>query len=86
MILIIVAVSAGTIAQDRLPANLNESDLIAVLQSGTHKGEKAIACKQLAIIGTEKSVPALAPLLADKELASWTRIASPYPAGRTAAT
>ncbi|MHC4632752.1 MAG: HEAT repeat domain-containing protein, partial [Planctomycetota bacterium] len=31
--------------------------------------------KKLAIYGTEQSIPALAPLLADKELASWARIA-----------
>lgn len=34
-----------------------------------------MACKELAICGTERAVPALAPLLADKELTSWARIA-----------
>jgi len=74
-ILIIVAASAGTVAQDRSAANVKQSDLIAVLQSDTPKSEKAITCKRLSIYGTEQSVPALAPLLADKELASWARIA-----------
>jgi HEAT repeat protein len=46
-----------------------------VLQSDAGKGDKAITCKRLAIYGTEKSVPVVAPLLADKELASWARIA-----------
>jgi HEAT repeat protein len=46
-----------------------------VLQSDAPKSEKAITCKRLAIYGTEKSVPAVAPLLADKELSSWARIA-----------
>jgi HEAT repeat protein len=58
-----------------LAADTKESDLIAVLQSNAPKSEKAITCKKLAIYGTEKSVPALAPLLADKELSSWARIA-----------
>lgn len=34
-----------------------------------------MACKQLAIYGSSKSVPALAALLANPELASWARIA-----------
>jgi len=75
VILIIVAASAWTVAQDRPAANLNERDLIAVLKSNAPKGKKAITCKRLAIYGTEKAVPALAPLLADEELASWARIA-----------
>ncbi len=75
VILIIVAMSAGTVAQDRPAADVKQRDLIAVLQSDAPKSEKAITCKKLAIYGTEQSVPALAPLLADKELASWARIA-----------
>jgi HEAT repeat protein len=75
VILIIVAASAGTLAQNQPAANTKQRDLIAVLQSDAPKGEKAITCKRLAIYGTEQSVPALAPLLADKELASWARIA-----------
>ena len=75
VILIIVAVSTGIVAQDGSAANFKQSDLIAVLQSDAPKAEKAITCKRLAIYGTEQSVPVLAPLLADKELASWARIA-----------
>ena len=75
VILIIVAMSAGTVAQDRPAPEVKQRELIAVLQSDAPKSEKAITCKQLAIYGTEQSVPALAPLLADKELASWARIA-----------
>ena len=75
VILIIVAASAWTIAQDLTVVNLNQSDLIAVLKSDAPKAEKAVTCKQLAICGTEQSVPVLAPLLADKELSSWARIA-----------
>jgi len=77
VVLITVAASAGAVAQDRpgpaVPAK--ESDLIAVLQSNAPQGEKAITCKQLAIYGSAQAVPALAPLLLDKELSSWARIA-----------
>jgi HEAT repeat protein len=71
VILIIGVMSAGAVAQ----AEVKEGDLIAVLKSDAPKSEKAITCKKLAIYGTEKSVPVVAPLLADKELASWARIA-----------
>ncbi|MGD8500095.1 MAG: HEAT repeat domain-containing protein [Phycisphaerales bacterium] len=87
VILIVIAMSAGTVAQDRPAADVKQRDLIAVLRSDAPKGEKAITCKKLAIYGTEQSVPALAPLLADKELASWARIALeaiPGPAAETA--
>jgi HEAT repeat protein len=75
VILIIVVASGWTIAQDLTVVNLNQSDLIAVLKSDASKAKKAITCKQLAICGTGQSVPVLAPLLADKELSSWARIA-----------
>ncbi|MEM0927620.1 MAG: HEAT repeat domain-containing protein, partial [Planctomycetota bacterium] len=52
-----------------------EQDLIAMIQSDAAKSEKAIACKQLAVVGTEASVATLSPLLRDPELASWARIA-----------
>jgi len=71
--LILIIASAGIPAQER-PAP-KESDLIAVLVSNAPKAEKAITCKELAIYGSEQAVPALAPLLADKELSSWARIA-----------
>lgn len=71
VILTMIVVSAG----NSFAADVEESDLIAVLQSNAPKSEKAITCKKIAIYGTEKSVPSLAPLLADKELSSWARIA-----------
>ncbi|MGA2497162.1 MAG: HEAT repeat domain-containing protein [Tepidisphaeraceae bacterium] len=52
-----------------------EPALIAVLTSNAPPGEKAITCKKLAIYGSKEAVPALAPLLLDKELTSWARIA-----------
>ena len=54
--------------------NTNEAELIAILKSG-EPAEKAIACKKLAVFGTKDSVPLLAPLLEEEQLASWARIA-----------
>ncbi|MHC4463031.1 MAG: HEAT repeat domain-containing protein [Planctomycetota bacterium] len=73
--LLIAALWTRAFAQNQPVEGFKESDLLRVLQSDAAKGDKAITCKRLAIYGTEKSVPALAPLLADKELASWARIA-----------
>jgi HEAT repeat protein len=64
-----------------------ETDYLSVLQSNAAPAEKATACKHLAIHGTDASVPALAALLSDKDLASWARIALqaiPGPAADTA--
>jgi HEAT repeat protein len=52
-----------------------EGALISLLRSNTPPADKAIACKQLAIYGSAKAVPALAALLSDESLASWARIA-----------
>lgn len=53
----------------------DETALIAILAADGPKADKALACKRLAVYGSEKAVPALAKLLSDPELASWTRIA-----------
>ncbi|HYE17531.1 MAG TPA: HEAT repeat domain-containing protein [Tepidisphaeraceae bacterium] len=53
-----------------------EADLIKLISAAdAAKGDKGIACKQLAVWGTKQSVPALAALLPDPELNSWARIA-----------
>ena len=52
-----------------------EEELLAVLRSEAPSGEKAIACKQLAIQGSSAAVPDLAKLLSDEQLSSWARIA-----------
>jgi HEAT repeat protein len=89
VVLMMVELASVTVAQDRpgpIP-DAKESDLISTLQSAAPKSEKAISCKLLAIYGTEQSIPALSPLLADEELASWARIAIeaiPGPAADTA--
>src|SRR3954469_10546757 len=59
---------------DQPPPRRSEAQLIEILQTKP-KAEKAIACKQLATVGTKACVPELAKLLQDKELHSWARIA-----------
>jgi len=56
-------------------AGEQERKLIAILQSDAPPQEKAIPCKQLVLCGTKAAVPALAALLADEKLASWSRVA-----------
>ncbi len=73
MALSAVFVSNAT-ADDRSTSGVNEQDLISVLHSDASPAEKAIACKKLAIHGTNESVPHLAKLLADPQLSSWARI------------
>ena len=65
----------ATAADSQSSSAEKERELIRVLQSNAPPAEKAIPCKQLAIYGTKEAVPALAPLLADPQLASWARIA-----------
>lgn len=52
-----------------------EKEFLAILRSEAPGGEKAIACKQLAIYGSNDSVSELAKLLPNPQLASWARIA-----------
>jgi HEAT repeat protein len=59
----------------RTPSPKTEKELLAVLASNAPKSKKADACKDLAIYGSGNAVAALAPLLADEQLASWARIA-----------
>ena len=61
------------LAQQPLPAEGNEEELIATLQSDAELFEKAKACQRLAIIGTSKSVPMLAKLLGDENLSHYAR-------------
>ena len=59
----------------RAAEDQDSAALAAILKSDAPKAEKAITCKRLAVFGNEDAVPAIAPLLADAELASWARIA-----------
>jgi HEAT repeat protein len=77
-LIIAVVATAGRSARaadEKQAAEDPQRPLIDVLQSDAPKAEKAITCKRLAVYGSGEAVPALAPLLADEELASWARIA-----------
>ena len=52
-----------------------EAELLAVLRSEAPSSEKALACKNLAIYGSDSSVSDLEKLLPDPQLSSWARIA-----------
>ena len=73
-VVLLGAVSAMAAADNQNPKE-RELKLISVLRSDAPPAEKAITCKRLAIYGSPEAVPALAPLLVDKELSSWARIA-----------
>ncbi len=62
-------------AQQAPPAEGDEAELIAVLQSDAELFDKAKACQMLAVIGTAEAVPALAELLADPQLGHYARFA-----------
>src|SRR5262245_56267009 len=74
--LLAVSIAATLLRADdgRKPDPAKEKSLIATLQSGK-PADKALACKQLAMHGSEAAVPELEKLLADEQLASWARIA-----------
>jgi HEAT repeat protein len=67
--------SSIAFGQDKAVSMTSEPDLIALIGSDAVGADKAMACKRLAIFGSDKSVPALAKLLTDEQLASWARIA-----------
>jgi HEAT repeat protein len=64
-----------------------EQDLIAVLQSAAGAPAKCTACQRLRVVGTVKSVPVLAPLLAEERISHAARYALeglPFPEAVTA--
>jgi len=52
-----------------------EQEFLAILRSDAPSADKAIACKNLAIYGSDAAVEDLAKLLPDPQLSSWARIA-----------
>ena len=70
---LLASLSVPAFAQQAPPAEGDEAQLIAVLQSDAELFDKAKACQQLAVIGTKKAVPALAELLPDKSLSHYAR-------------
>ncbi len=86
MLAIAVAFIAFT-ASLRADTPSAEDKLLAVLKSAAAVGDKANACRELKLSGTEKSIPALASLLTDSELSHPARFAlesMPYPAAGAA--
>lgn len=77
LVAVVVVIAAASMRADetRNASPEKEQAQLAVLRSDASPAEKAIACKLLAIHGSKASVPDLAALLADAELASWARIA-----------
>lgn len=72
----LVMAAAPAQAKDDTGASAEkEKELIAVLRSAAPAAEKAIACKLLAIHGSNEAVGELSRLLTDEQLASWARIA-----------
>ena len=51
-------------------ASSKENELLKTLRTAA-PADKALACKHLAIHGSQPLVPDLAPLLANEQLASW---------------
>lgn len=73
--LIAVASSSARAVDTQDTSPDKENELLAVLRSDAPGAEKAIACKNLAIHGSDEAVPDLATLLSDPQLSSWARIA-----------
>jgi len=74
--LVLIAIASAATAADRQTSSAEKArQAISTLQSSAQPADKAMACKQLAIYGGPEAVPVLEPLLADKDLASWARIA-----------
>jgi HEAT repeat protein len=65
--------SSCLLAQQPLPAEGDEEQLIGLLESEAELFEKAKACQRLAVIGTSKSVSVLANLLNDARLSHYAR-------------
>ena len=75
VLMISLLLSTAALAQQPLPAEGDESQLLAILNSDAELFDKAKACQRLAIIGTSKSVPVVAKLLANPGLSHYARTA-----------
>ena len=67
------AIHAADQAATPAPAD-KEAELLGILTSDAPPADKALACKNLTVHGTSKSVSELAKLLSNEHLASWARI------------
>ncbi|MDB5337653.1 MAG: hypothetical protein JWN70_3272 [Planctomycetaceae bacterium] len=73
-VLVLTATSVRA-AEDKNSSPQKETELLAILRSEAPDADKAIACKNLAIHGSDASVPDLAKMLTEEKFASWARIA-----------
>ena len=73
----VLAIAAQALYAAKTPVDsaTQEQKDIAILKSDAKPADKAVACKRLAVYGSGKAIPVLAPLLQDPQLASWARIA-----------
>ena len=71
----IIVIAAGLGLMPSARAASPEDGLIAVLTSTASVADKDAACRELKIVGTEKSIPALAALLTNEKLAHPARFA-----------
>jgi HEAT repeat protein len=74
-VLLTLAARSVRAAGETDPNPEKERELIAILKSEAPGADKALACKLLAIHGSDAAIPELARLLIDEQLASWARIA-----------
>ncbi|MGZ4988318.1 MAG: HEAT repeat domain-containing protein [Limisphaerales bacterium] len=65
----------GLVLSTALARADQEQDLITILKSNATANEKANACQKLRLVGTAKSVPAIAPLLTDEHTTQAARYA-----------
>ncbi len=70
-----MSLASGRIGLCQVATMEKESDLLGILAGDAPGADKAIACKRLAVYGSEAAAPELAKLLGDEKLASWSRIA-----------
>lgn len=75
LIAALLLASVASSAQAQKLSAEKEKELIAVLRSEAPSADKAIACKRLAVDGSNAAVEDIAKLLTDPQLSSWARIA-----------
>lgn len=71
---LLAAILYSQIAFGQAISLTSEPELIQILASASEGGEKAMACKRLAVYGSAACIPEVAKLLSDAQLASWARI------------
>lgn len=70
-----LSLASGHVGLGQVATMEKENDLLGVLTGDAPGADKAIACKRLAVYGSDAAAAELAKLLGDEKLASWSRIA-----------